>query len=179
MTITDTHTHLYAEQFDEDRDEVIKRALANGISRFFLPAIDSSYYGRMKDLQSAYPKHVFLMAGLHPTHVKEDSKTELSIVEKFLDEHTCYAVGEIGIDLYWDKTHVKEQQEAFRLQITLAKEKNYRLLFTAEMLSMRFLKSWMRFVMRVSMESFIVLQVMRNRQIKYWVMVLNLVLAES
>lgn len=123
MTITDTHTHLYAEQFDEDRDEVIKRALANGISRFFLPAIDSSYYGRMKDLQSAYPKHVFLMAGLHPTHVKEDFKTELSIVEKFLDEHTCYAVGEIGIDLYWDKTHVKEQQEAFRLQITLAKEK--------------------------------------------------------
>ena len=122
MTITDTHTHLYAEQFDEDRDEVIKRALANG-SRFFLPAIDSSYYERMKDLQKAYPKHVFLMAGLHPTHVKEDFQTELAIVEKFLDDHTCYAVGEIGIDLYWDKTYVKEQQEAFRLQITLAKEK--------------------------------------------------------
>ena len=123
MTITDTHTHLYAEQFDEDRDEVIQRALANGISRFFLPAIDSSYYTRMKDLQLAYPEHVFLMAGLHPTHVKDDFKKELDVVKDFLKENKCYAIGEIGIDLYWDKTYLKEQQEAFRWQIALAKEK--------------------------------------------------------
>lgn len=123
MTITDTHTHLYAEQFDEDRDEVIKRALSNGISRFFLPAIDSSYYDRMKALQMAYPKNVFLMAGLHPTHVKNDFKIELERVEKFMVDHKCCAIGEIGIDLYWDKTFIKEQQEAFRLQIKLAKEK--------------------------------------------------------
>lgn len=122
MIITDTHTHLYAEQFDEDRDEVIQRALANGVSRFFLPAIDSSYYKRMSDLQKAYPKHVFLMAGLHPTHVKEGFEKELRAVERFLEDQKCYAVGEIGIDLYWDKTFLKEQQEVFRLQITLAKE---------------------------------------------------------
>ena len=123
MTITDTHTHLYAEQFDNDRDEVIKRALDKGISRFFLPAIDSTYYERMKDLQLAYPKNVFLMAGLHPTHVREDFNKELEIVKKFLEQQKCYAIGEIGIDLYWDKSFLSEQQEAFRLQIALAKEK--------------------------------------------------------
>ena len=123
MIVTDTHTHLYSEAFDEDRDLVIKRALDNGVKRFFIPAIDSSYYNKMLELKKAFPEHIFLMAGLHPTHVKEDFKTELDIAKKFLENHQCYAVGEIGMDLYWDKTFIKEQQEAFKLQIILAKEK--------------------------------------------------------
>ena len=122
MIITDTHTHLYSEAFDEDRDQVMKRALNNGVSRFFIPAIDSEYTKRMLDLKNKYPEHVFLMAGLHPTHVKENFLEELSHVEKVLNENEYYAIGEIGIDLYWDKSFLKQQQEAFRFQIQLAKK---------------------------------------------------------
>ncbi len=123
MMITDTHTHLYAEQFDQDRDLVIQKALSMGIKRFFVPAIDGSYYKKMFALEKAFPENVFLMAGLHPTHVKSDYKKELEIVKKQLDNHHFYAIGEIGMDLYWDKTFVKEQQEAFLLQISWAKER--------------------------------------------------------
>ena len=123
MIITDTHTHLYAEQFDEDRDQVIHKALDLGVKRFFIPAIDGSYYERMYALEGAFPENVFLMAGLHPTHVKADFKKELEIVKKQLNSHQFYAVGEIGMDLYWDKTYIKEQQEAFLLQISWAKER--------------------------------------------------------
>lgn len=122
MIATDTHTHLYSEAFDEDRDEVILRAIEIGIKRFFIPAIDSSYTQRMLDLQKAYPENMFLMMGLHPTHVKENFKEELAHVEAMLNEHNFYAVGEIGIDLYWDKTFLKQQQDAFRFQIQLAKK---------------------------------------------------------
>ncbi len=121
MIITDTHTHLYSEAFDEDRDEMIKRALGLGVQRFFVPAIDSAYSKAMLDLQSAYPENVFLMAGLHPTHVKQNYEEELAHVGEMLGKHTFYAVGEIGIDLFWDRTFLKEQQEAFRYQIRLAK----------------------------------------------------------
>lgn len=124
MMITDTHTHLYSEQFDEDRDEVIKKAMSLGIKRFFIPAIDSNYYESMFALEQSFPDHIFLMAGLHPTHVKEDFKGELEIVKHHLDTHRFYAVGEIGMDLYWDKTFVKEQQEAFFTQIAWAKERS-------------------------------------------------------
>lgn len=123
MTITDTHTHLYAEQFDEDRDQMIKKAINLGIKRFFIPAIDSSYYEKMFALERAFPKNVFLMAGLHPTHVKDDFLKELDMVKKQLDSHDFYAIGEIGMDLYWDKTYVKEQKEAFLIQISWAKER--------------------------------------------------------
>ncbi len=124
MILTDTHTHLYNEAFDEDRDLVIKRALDLGIKRFFLPAIDSTYTQAMLALKNRHPDHMFLMMGLHPTHVKENFSDELKHVEKMLEEHKCYAVGEIGIDLYWDQTFLKQQQEAFRFQIQLAKKKN-------------------------------------------------------
>ena len=122
MILTDTHTHLYVEQFDDDREETLKRALDNNISRFFIPAIDSSYYRSMFDLRKKFPENIFLMAGLHPTHVKENFKEELDFVKSILSEHKFFAIGEIGIDLYWDKTYLKEQQEAFRTQILLAKE---------------------------------------------------------
>jgi len=124
MIITDTHTHLYSEQFNEDRNEMMQRALDKGVSRFFIPAIDSNYLDAMLDLEKAFPNNVFLMMGLHPTHVNENVEEELEFVKKWLDKRTFYAVGEIGIDLYWDKTFLKQQQQAFKTQIQWAKEKN-------------------------------------------------------
>jgi len=122
MIITDTHTHLYSESFDEDRDKVIQNAIDRGIERFFIPSIDSTYTKSMLDLEIQYPKNIFLMMGLHPTHVKENFKEELMHVEHMLSKRHFYAVGEIGIDLYWDKTYLNEQQEAFKFQIQLAKK---------------------------------------------------------
>ncbi|MDO6807266.1 TatD family hydrolase [Zobellia galactanivorans] len=122
MILTDTHTHLYSEAFDEDREAVIEKAMALGVKRFFIPAIDSTYTQAMLELEKSYPQSVFLMMGLHPTHVKESYKEELRHVEEMLAQRKFYAVGEIGIDLYWDKTFIKEQQEAFRTQIQLAKK---------------------------------------------------------
>lgn len=121
MIITDTHTHLYSEAFDEDRDGMIQRAMDQGVTRFFVPAIDSTYTERMLQLKDRFPKNVFLMTGLHPTHVKENFEEELRHVEESVKKHQYYAIGEIGIDLYWDKTFLKEQQNAFVRQIRLAK----------------------------------------------------------
>lgn len=123
MILTDTHTHLYSEQFDTDRDEVIKRAIDAGITRFFIPAIDSTYFKSMLKLEQSYPENMFLMMGLHPTHVNENVTEELEFVKKQLDQRKYYAIGEIGIDLYWDKSFLKQQQMAFKKQIRWAKEK--------------------------------------------------------
>lgn len=123
MIITDTHAHLYSDQFDEDRNEVIQRALDAGVTRLFIPAIDSTFLEPMLKLEKEFPENTFLMMGLHPTHVKENVDEELAFVKKWLDKHTFYAVGEIGIDLYWDKTFLKQQQYAFKQQIKWAKEK--------------------------------------------------------
>ncbi len=122
MIITDTHTHLYSEAFDEDRNEMINRAIELGVSRFFIPAIDSTYTESMLQLEKDFPEHVFLMMGLHPTHVKDDYKTELKHVEEQLAKRKFYAVGEIGIDLYWDKSTLDIQKRAFKHQIQLAKQ---------------------------------------------------------
>ncbi len=121
MIITDTHTHLYSEAFNDDRQAMINRALAQGVSRFFIPAIDSTYTDSMLELEKEYPENIFLMMGLHPTHVKHNYKDELKHVETMLATRKFYAVGEIGIDLYWDKSTLAIQQEAFRHQIQLAK----------------------------------------------------------
>ena len=122
MNITDTHTHLYSEAFDEDREQVVENAIAQGVKRFFIPAIDSTYTDSMLKLQSAFTKNIFLMTGLHPTHVKANYEKELDHVRDLLAQHKFYAIGEIGIDLYWDKTFLIQQQEAFKKQIHLAKE---------------------------------------------------------
>ena len=123
--ITDTHTHLYSEQFDEDRSLMMQRAFDAGVKRFFIPAIDSSYNDRMFDLEKNYPDHVYLMMGLHPTSVQSNYKEELEKVRHYIDQRDFYAIGEIGIDLYWDQTYMKEQQDAFRTQIHWAKEKGW------------------------------------------------------
>ena len=122
MQFIDTHAHLYAEAFDEDRDEMIQRALEAGVEHFYLPAIDSSYTSAMKSLKDAYPDRMSLMAGLHPTHVGKEFRQELEWVESELRTGLYTAVGEIGIDLYWDQSLLKEQTLAFRYQIGLAKE---------------------------------------------------------
>ena len=121
--ITDTHTHLYSEQFDQDRDAMIQRAKNSGVKRFFIPAIDSSYTERMFSLEKNYPSDVFLMMGLHPTSVKDNYESELLHVKEWIDKKSFVAIGEIGIDLYWDKTYIKEQKKAFQTQIKWAKEK--------------------------------------------------------
>jgi TatD DNase family protein len=123
MTISDTHTHLYSEQFNDDRNEMIQRALDAGVSRFFVPAIDSTYLNAMLALEKSFPENIFLMMGLHPTSVKENFEEELTVVKHWLEKRKFYAVGEIGIDLYWDKTLLKQQQIAFKTQIKWAKEK--------------------------------------------------------
>lgn len=121
--LIDTHTHLYSEEFDNDRGEMIQRAREAGIGRFYIPAIDSTYTKRMLDLEKKYPD-MHLMMGLHPTSVKPETyESELEEVKKWLDKREFAAVGEIGIDLYWDKTTLEIQQVAFKKQIQWAKEK--------------------------------------------------------
>ena len=122
MIITDTHTHLYSEVFDADRTEVIERALAAGVTRFFIPAIDSSYTAHMYALENSYPNNMFLMMGVHPTHVKDNYLEELSHVKEQLQLRKFIAIGEIGIDLFWDQSTLKSQQDMFRAQIKLAKQ---------------------------------------------------------
>ncbi len=123
--ITDTHTHLYVEEFDKDRAEVVARGLSAGITRHFLPSIDSTYTQAMIALESKYPDHIYLMMGLHPTYVKPDTVvTELNHVRGMLAKRSFKAIGEIGIDLYWDKSTLELQRQAFAEQIKLAKQYN-------------------------------------------------------
>jgi TatD DNase family protein len=122
MVFTDTHIHLYADEYTSDRDLLIKEAIEKGIQRFFLPNIDSTSITGLLELEKKYPENCFPMMGLHPTSVKENWKEELAIVEKQFSERKYFGVGEIGIDLYWDKTFVKEQVEAFKRQIELANQ---------------------------------------------------------
>lgn len=121
--IIDTHTHLYVEQFDTDRDDVVNRAIESGVEKMLLPNIDSTTIDPMLELVRKYPDNCYPMFGLHPGNVKEDYKTELKMIRDRLDESTnCIAIGEIGMDLYWDKTFVEQQKLAFREQISWAKE---------------------------------------------------------
>ena len=119
---TDTHTHLYASEFYLDRDDTIKNAISAGVNRFFIPAIDSQSIQKMYNLESLYPENIFLMAGLHPCYVKENYEEELEIIEQQLKSRQFCAIGEIGIDLYWDKTTLDIQKKAFQYQIQLAKK---------------------------------------------------------
>jgi len=121
MNFIDSHTHLYLEHFDNDRHEVIQSALAQGVSAMLLPAIDMSTFEAMKSLATAYPLNCLPMMGLHPTSVNELVEKELDFVESELSTGKYIAIGEIGIDLYWDQTFKSEQTEAFRRQLRWAK----------------------------------------------------------
>jgi TatD DNase family protein len=122
MKFTDTHTHIYLDAFQDDRQAMIGRSLGAGVDRLFLPAIDSEHHEDMIALASAYPAHCFAMMGLHPTSVKENFHKELDIVRHHLKNQAIphYAIGEVGIDLYWDKTYKKEQEEVLEQQFDLS-----------------------------------------------------------
>ena len=118
----DSHSHIYSEEFSSDRNEVIARALKAGVNKIVLPNIDSSTIKPMLDLADSDPDLFIPLIGLHPTSVKEDFRKELEIMEYWFNKRKFAGIGEIGIDLYWDKTFINEQIEAFRIQIGWAKK---------------------------------------------------------
>ena len=122
MNFIDTHTHLYAEEFDPDRDAVIQRSVDEGVDRLLLPAIDRSYYERMMSVTDHHKEVCFPMIGLHPTSVKANFREELNFIKETLEKsrENFFGIGEIGIDLYWDKTFVNEQALAFSDQLDFA-----------------------------------------------------------
>ncbi|MGD0340715.1 MAG: TatD family hydrolase [Bacteroidales bacterium] len=120
MQLIDTHTHLYLPEFDSDRDEMVNRAVCSGVVKLFLPNIDLTSIGAMLSAADRYKDICYPMTGLHPTSVREDFRAQLNELERILSEHKFIAIGEIGIDLYWDKTWIKEQMDAFRKQVELA-----------------------------------------------------------
>lgn len=120
----DTHAHLYDSAFDADRDAAVQRALDAGVGKIYLPNCDSSTIAPMMNLVTAHPQRCLPMMGLHPCYVKEHFEAELAIVESWLDRTQFAAVGEIGLDYYWDKTFVAQQKEAFSRQMLWAKERS-------------------------------------------------------
>ncbi len=124
MELIDTHSHLYDEQFETDLEQVIANAKEQHISKIVLPAIDRTTHHRQIEISQEYNDIFVPLMGLHPTSVKTNYKDELNIVERYLSEHKFYGIGEIGIDLHWDKAYFKQQQDAFAIQIDWAKQLN-------------------------------------------------------
>lgn len=122
MLLTDTHTHIYYETDAEKQAQLIERCFAFDVKRLFLPNVDVASIAMINDLVAKYPDNCFAMAGLHPCDVKEDYQAQLERIYQSIADRKIYAVGEIGIDLYWDKTTLAIQQEAFKQQINWAKE---------------------------------------------------------
>ncbi len=122
--LIDTHSHIYSTDFIHDLDEVIQRAYSNDVRKIILPNIDSSSVKNLLDLVDTYPHICFPLMGLHPTSVNQDYQEELQVVEYWLKKRKFYGIGEIGIDLYWDKSFLEEQTHAFRFQIELARQYN-------------------------------------------------------
>ncbi len=119
--LIDTHSHIYLEDFSHDIDDIIQNAYNNNVKKIILPNINSGSVKHLLDLSDAYPHLCYPLMGLHPTSVGEDYKQELEAVEYWFDKRKFYGIGEIGIDLYWDHTYIKEQKEVFRHQLKLAK----------------------------------------------------------
>ncbi|MCF8373292.1 MAG: TatD family hydrolase [Bacteroidales bacterium] len=120
--LIDTHSHIYLEQFNEDREAVVALSLEAGVERILLPNIDSSSIADMLKLEQKFPKICFAMMGLHPGSVKENWEEELHVIEDWFTKRSFIGVGEIGIDLYWDKTFQEEQKIVFARQIQLAQK---------------------------------------------------------
>lgn len=122
MKFTDTHCHLYTEEFDNDRAAMLKRAENENVEKFYLPAIDSASTAALLDLEAQYPGQCFAMMGLHPCYVKENYEEELLNVETWLAKRPFAAIGEIGLDFYWDTSFTNQQYHAFKTQIQWAKQ---------------------------------------------------------
>jgi TatD DNase family protein len=120
MQFIDTHTHLYLPEFDTDRAEVVNRALDNGVTKMLLPNIDILSVDQMLSVAERYPEFCYPMIGLHPTSVKNDFESQLDHMESFFSQRNYIAIGEIGIDLYWDKTYIEEQLISLRRQVIFA-----------------------------------------------------------
>ncbi len=120
MILVDTHSHIYLPEFDNDRAEMLKRAEKEGVEKILLPAVDSSTHHSMLELEKAEQARCFSMMGLHPCSVKENFEEELKVVQSYLESRSFVAVGEIGLDFYWDKTFTEQQYEAFHRQIEWA-----------------------------------------------------------
>lgn len=118
----ETHAHIYYDPFDNDLDETINRAKEVGVKKIFLPNVDSSSIERMLLLEKKYPDYCVAMMGLHPCSVKENVEEELNLITSWLEKRSFAAVGEIGLDLYWDTTFFEQQKHAFQYQIDLAKK---------------------------------------------------------
>lgn len=118
--LIDTHCHLYLEDFELDIEEVVNRAKISGVEKFYLPAVDSNTTAAMLELEAKYPGKFLSMMGLHPCSVKSNYEKELALVEDWLSKRKFAAIGEIGLDFFWDKTFIKEQYEVFKLQIEMA-----------------------------------------------------------
>lgn len=120
MMLVDTHTHLYVEEFDNDREGMLERAVKEGVTKMLLPAIDSKSHGRLLELSAAHPENCLPMMGLHPCYVKEDFREELRIAREYLEKGGFVGVGEIGLDFYWDRNFDELQYLAFREQLDWA-----------------------------------------------------------
>lgn len=124
MNWIDTHAHLYGEEFSADRTVTVERALAAGVSRLYLPNIDSTSIEGMLALEAQFPDNCFAMMGVHPCYINENVEQELSVVREWLAKRPFKAIGEIGLDFYWDTTYREQQYHAFRSQLELAREYN-------------------------------------------------------
>ncbi len=124
MILTDTHIHLYSKEFDADRTTLIQSAIDKGITRFFMPNVQDDSIPGMFQLEKQFPDNCFAMMGLHPCSVKGDYQKEIQVIKYWMNKRKFVAIGEIGIDLYWDKTFFEQQQDAFRTQIQLAQQYN-------------------------------------------------------
>lgn len=122
--LIDTHSHIYSEEFNGETDDAVDRALKVGVSKMLFPNVDSSSVKRMLDLVDKYPTVCYPMMGVHPTSVKDDYKEELAVFDYWIDKRQFCGIGEIGMDLYWEKQWIEEQAEVFRYQLKAAKKYN-------------------------------------------------------
>ena len=124
MILTDTHTHLYSKEFDADRTALIEKAIESGVKRFFLPNVDTETIPGMFQVEKQFPDNCFAMIGLHPCSVNARYQQEIQVMEHWLSKRKFVAIGEIGMDLYWNKIFYAQQQDAFRMQIELSRKHN-------------------------------------------------------
>ncbi len=122
MNLIDTHAHIYSEEFKDDLNAVMDRSLQAGVNRIYMPNIDSTSIDAMLAVEASYPEHCIPMMGLHPCYVNNEFEKELYIIESWINKRKFAAIGEIGTDLYWDNTYWEQQQEAFTIQLNLARQ---------------------------------------------------------
>lgn len=123
MNYTDTHAHIYSPKFDNDRDLVIRSATEKGVDKIYMPNVDVDSIDRMLEAELKYPETCMPMMGLHPCHILKDFEKQLYVMESWLDKRSFAAIGETGLDLYWDKTYLEQQKESLRIHIQWAIQK--------------------------------------------------------